>query len=63
MPVPGSIAAAAVSFKYNADFLKKNLEGLTDEEWVRRPDGCCQSHLVDRGPCDLGSQRLAQAAG
>jgi uncharacterized damage-inducible protein DinB len=45
MPVPSSIAAAAVSFKYNADFLKKNLEGLTDEEWVRRPDGCA-NHIL-----------------
>ncbi|MGA3080207.1 MAG: DinB family protein [Terracidiphilus sp.] len=37
MPVSSSIANAAVSFKLNADFLKKNLEGLADEEWVRRP--------------------------
>jgi uncharacterized damage-inducible protein DinB len=37
MPVPASIANAAVSFDYNASFLKKNLEGLTDEEWLRRP--------------------------
>lgn len=45
MPVPSSIAVAAVSFNQNADFLKKNLDGLTDEEWVRCPDGC-KNHIL-----------------
>jgi uncharacterized damage-inducible protein DinB len=44
MPVPGSIAIAAVSFNQNADFLKMILEGLSDEEWVRRPSGA--NHLL-----------------
>jgi uncharacterized damage-inducible protein DinB len=45
MPIPSSIAIAAVSFKYNADFLKKNVDGLTDEEWVRCPEGCA-NHVL-----------------
>jgi len=45
MPVPDAIATAAVSFKYNADFLKKNVDGLTDEEWTRCPDGCA-NHIL-----------------
>lgn len=39
MPVPSPIAIAAVSFNQNTRFLKQNLEGLTDEEWTRKPDG------------------------
>ena len=39
MPIPEAISTAAVSFKYNADFLKKNIAGLTDEEWTRKPEG------------------------
>jgi hypothetical protein len=45
MPIPSSIAAAAVSFKYNDNFLKKSVEGLTVEEWTRCPDGC-RNHLL-----------------
>jgi uncharacterized damage-inducible protein DinB len=45
MPIPGSIATAAVSFKYNADFLMKNIDGLTDEEWTRCPEGCA-NHIL-----------------
>jgi hypothetical protein len=32
------IASAAVGFNHNASFLKKSIDGLTDEEWVRRPN-------------------------
>jgi uncharacterized damage-inducible protein DinB len=39
MPIPDSIAIAAVNFNQNTNFLKKNVEGLTDAEWTRRPDG------------------------
>jgi len=39
MPVPDSIAVAAESFRQNTHFVKKNVEGLSDEEWLRRPGG------------------------
>lgn len=39
MAVPDSIAVAAEIFKQNTHFLRKNVEGLSDEEWVRRPLG------------------------
>jgi hypothetical protein len=39
MPIPDSIAIAAVNFNQNTSFLKKNVEGLTDAEWTRKPDG------------------------
>ena len=45
MPVPDSIAIAALSFNQNATFLKKNLDGLTDEEWTRKPDGATNDIL------------------
>jgi len=39
MPVPDSIAVAAESFRQNTHFVKKNVEGFSDEEWLRRPGG------------------------
>ncbi|MGA2890874.1 MAG: DinB family protein [Terracidiphilus sp.] len=45
MPVPTSIAIAAVSFNQNSDFLKKGVEGLTADEWVRRPSSSV-NHLL-----------------
>ena len=45
MPIDSSIAIAAQTFNQNDKFLKQNLEGLTDEEWVRCPDGC-KNHLL-----------------
>jgi uncharacterized damage-inducible protein DinB len=39
MPVPESIAVAAENFRRNTHFVKKNIEGLSEEEWVRRPGG------------------------
>jgi len=45
MPIPDSIAIAALSFKENTTFLKKNLDGLTDEEWTRKPGGATNDIL------------------
>ncbi len=45
MPVPSSIAAAAVSFQQNSDLLRKSFEGLTAEEWLRRPSDS-SNHLL-----------------
>src|ERR1035438_1377570 len=45
MPVPSAIAISAVNYNMNADFLKKNVEGLTDEEWLRRPEGAA-NHIL-----------------
>ena len=63
MPIDSSIANAAYTFNENDKYLKKNVEGLTDEEWVRSPRRLQESSPVDRGPCDLGARRFAQAAG
>lgn len=38
MPVPSQIANAANSFQMNAGLFKKSTEGLTPEEWLRRPN-------------------------
>ena len=38
MPVPSQLAIAAFSYKTNADLLKKSFDGLTPEEWLRRPN-------------------------
>jgi len=38
MPVPCQIADAAHSFHMNSSLLKKSFEGLTNEEWLRRPN-------------------------
>jgi uncharacterized damage-inducible protein DinB len=45
MSIPGSISIAALSFNQNDNFLRKNLEGLTDEEWTRKPEGCANDLL------------------
>jgi hypothetical protein len=37
MPVSSRIAIAAQSFNQNDSFLKKTIDGLTEEEWLRRP--------------------------
>ena len=44
MPIPGSIAVSAVNYNKNVVFLKKNVDGLTDEEWLRRPETA--NHLL-----------------
>jgi len=65
MAVRAEIAHAAVQFKMNAGMLAKALDGLTDEEWLRRPCETSNSvmwivgHLVwarSRGARMLGSQ-------
>ncbi|MGA3345052.1 MAG: DinB family protein [Terracidiphilus sp.] len=38
MPIPSQIANAANSFQLNADLFKKSTDGLTAEEWLRRPN-------------------------
>jgi uncharacterized damage-inducible protein DinB len=38
MPISSRIATAAVDFNRNADFLKQAVDGLSDDEWVRRPN-------------------------
>jgi uncharacterized damage-inducible protein DinB len=37
MPIPSQIAHAAGTFRANADLLAKCCDGLTSEEWHRRP--------------------------
>lgn len=38
MPISSQIAAAANSFKANDNLFKKAIEGITAEEWLRRPN-------------------------
>ena len=45
MPVASCIAGAAYSFKMNNEGMKKAVEGLTDEEWLRRPSET-SNHLL-----------------
>jgi hypothetical protein len=45
MPIASQISDAAYSFHMNDDVLKKSFEGLTPEEWVRRPNDC-SNHLL-----------------
>jgi hypothetical protein len=45
MPVPTRIAGAAHSFQLNNDLLKKGLDGLNTEEWLRSP-GASSNHIL-----------------
>lgn len=38
MPISTRIAVAAHSFNQNASFLKQAIDGLADDEWLRRPN-------------------------
>jgi uncharacterized damage-inducible protein DinB len=40
MPVPGVIQGAAQSYRYNDKFLADCVNGLSAEEWHRRPSDC-----------------------
>lgn len=45
MPVASQIADASYTFHMNSSLLKTSFEGLTTEEWLRRP-GDCSNHLL-----------------
>jgi hypothetical protein len=45
MPVPTQIAYAAYNYQLNAGLLKKSFDGLTPEEWLRRPSES-SNHLL-----------------
>ena len=45
MPVAHQIANAAYSFQFNDGLFKKGIEGLTPEEWLRRPNDS-SNHLL-----------------
>jgi uncharacterized damage-inducible protein DinB len=49
MPVPAPISAAAAMFKQNGVFLPKSFEGMTTEEWNRRPNETSNSLLWEVG--------------
>ncbi len=38
MPIPSQITDAANTFQFNAGLFKKGFDGLTREEWLRRPN-------------------------
>src|ERR1051326_2603528 len=38
MPISPRLAVAAQSFNLNASFLKQGLAGLSDEDWLKRPN-------------------------
>ena len=45
MPVPGVIEGAAQSYRYNDKFLADCVNGLSGEEWNRRPS-VCTNHMA-----------------
>jgi uncharacterized damage-inducible protein DinB len=45
MPVPAQITAAAAMFRQNGALLPKSFEGMTAEEWNRRPNQTTNSML------------------
>ena len=45
MPIPSQLAVAAYCFKSNTNLLQKSFDGLTTEEWMRRPNGS-SNHLL-----------------
>jgi len=45
MTIPSQIANAAYTFGQNAGLFKKSFEGLTTEEWLRRPNDS-SNHLL-----------------
>ena len=45
MPVASQIAHAAGSFRMNGGLLDKSIEGLTADEWHRRPGDCANSMI------------------
>jgi uncharacterized damage-inducible protein DinB len=49
MPVAQQIAAAAAMFKLNGIFLPKSFEGMTAEEWSRRPNDTSNCLLWEVG--------------
>lgn len=63
MPIDSSIAVAQTSFNYNSKFLKKNLEGLTDEDWSIRPDGSGNHLLWIVGHCCWARSALLKRLG
>jgi hypothetical protein len=38
MPIPSQIAGAAHNFQFNTGLFNKSIDGLTNEEWLRRPN-------------------------
>jgi len=45
MPAASQIAHAAGSYRFNDGLLEKSIEGLTDEEWHRRPGECANAMI------------------
>jgi uncharacterized damage-inducible protein DinB len=45
MPAATELSTAAFIFKRNQDMLAKAIDGLTDEQWVARPQDSCNSAL------------------
>ena len=41
MPLSPRLAVASSSFNLNASFLKQGLAGMSDADWVTRPNGHC----------------------
>jgi uncharacterized damage-inducible protein DinB len=63
MAVPSSIEIAEVSFKQNSNILNKSIEGLTDDEWVRRPNGSANNMLWVVGHCTWARSNLLKRLG
>ncbi len=45
MPLSPRLAVASQSYNLNASFLKQGLAGLSDADWLTRPNGQC-NHIL-----------------
>lgn len=63
MPVCTQIAAAAAMFRQNEAFLPKGIQGLTAEDWTRRPNGTTNSILWTVGHMAWARERTMHFLG
>jgi uncharacterized damage-inducible protein DinB len=63
MPIASEIAVAANIYRQNHALLEKSIEGLTDEEWNRRPGDSSNSVLWVVGHIVWARSRAIQFAG
>lgn len=63
MPVPSQIAHAAASFQMNAQLLDKSLDGLSAEEWHKRPGDSSNSLIWVAGHIVWARSRVLMLLG
>jgi uncharacterized damage-inducible protein DinB len=63
MPVAPQIAAAAAMYRQNDNLLPKAVEGMTAEEWIRRPNETTNSLLWQVGHMAWARERTLRFIG